>query len=874
MTSSPDHLYELLPAIIRQQDAHQGYPLRALLRIINEQVDAVEDDITQLYDNWFIETCQDWVVPYIGDLIGYTTASATRAAQGTGLARDPLRDKVLYPRREVANTLHYRRRKGTLAVLEELAQDITGWPVRAVEFYKLLAWAQNINHLRPTQGRTVDMRQTEALATLNSAFDTLAHTVDVRRISAPVDPGRYNLPNVGVFVWRLKVFGLTTAPAYCFDNRRVAYCFSILGNDTPLYTRPQPDRTSPAGRLALPLPITRHNLETYKGDYYGPDKSLYLWKGVDGVRERSGEDVLKEPIGIDAIAVADLTDWHYQSRDKVLIDPELGRIRLPSAEWGKHGIWVSYHYGFSAPIGGGEYPRTFPKPPEPGFLEKEDLKRPTSFVAQFSPTPSDRVSLHLRQLLSPDLQAALDAYTNPTPAAEAPTDENPIEEAPTEVPPPLLEPLLLELNHLMGQESLYNDEIFDWDLLRPETQTLVQMADLEESAVIARNRYLLEDVFPEDLTWHHKTYPVGSQQRYTTLNQALTAWAEDNPRQAVIEILESEEYVEQLTIRIPAHRSLEIRAANLTRPVIREEDWRSNQPDAVWIEGEVGSRLKLDGIMIAGRPLNIAGKFKTIEISHTTLVPGWKLNAESQPEFPEEPSLVLECDPTDQPPQVTIENSVVGSIFVDQDPVATDPVVMVIANSVVDATHPELAAMTASDDIPAHARLHIENCTIFGQVNVHAIDLAENSLFYGTIYAQRQQGCIRFSYVEPGSRTPRRYCCQPDLAEAAKEQALNRLTPIPTQAEIDAAKAHERQRVRPQFTLTPEVTNPYVTRYGTPTYAQLAPTCAEEIRRGAEDESEMGVFHNLYQPQRLANLQARLEEYVPAGMDIGILIET
>ncbi len=71
MNKNPDRLYQLLPTIYRQRDAEQGWPLQALLRVITEQVNVVEDDIAQLYENWFIETCQDWVVPYIGDLIGY-----------------------------------------------------------------------------------------------------------------------------------------------------------------------------------------------------------------------------------------------------------------------------------------------------------------------------------------------------------------------------------------------------------------------------------------------------------------------------------------------------------------------------------------------------------------------------------------------------------------------------------------------------------------------------------------------------------------------------------------------------------------------------------------------------------------------------------
>jgi hypothetical protein len=35
----------------------------------------------------------------------------------------------------------------------------------------------------------------------------------------------------------------------------------------------------------------------------------------------------------------------------------------------------------------------------------------------------------------------------------------------------------------------------------------------------------------------------------------------------------------------------------------------------------------------------------------------------------------------------------------------------------------------------------------------------------------------------------------------------------------------------------------------------------------------MGVFHDLFNPQRTANLRARLDEYTPAGMETGILLE-
>ena len=95
--TDPDRLYELLPVVYRQRDAGQGYPLRALLQVIAEQVDVVQDDIRQLYENWFIETCQDWVVPYIGDLVGYRIVHEA-GEPGDVTTRSGLqRNKILIP---------------------------------------------------------------------------------------------------------------------------------------------------------------------------------------------------------------------------------------------------------------------------------------------------------------------------------------------------------------------------------------------------------------------------------------------------------------------------------------------------------------------------------------------------------------------------------------------------------------------------------------------------------------------------------------------------------------------------------------------------------------------------------------------------------
>src|SRR5262249_40447832 len=150
--------------------------------------------------------------------------------------------------------------KGTLSILEELAHDVAGWPARAREFFKLLLWNQNLNHLHMDRGRSVDLHEIEPLDLIDGPFDPLAHTVDVRRISSPDSQGRYNIPSVGVFVWRLQPYSVTEAPAYCVENTAPhAFTFSVLGQDAPLFTHPEPrkDKTLIAGEVSVPEPIRR-----------------------------------------------------------------------------------------------------------------------------------------------------------------------------------------------------------------------------------------------------------------------------------------------------------------------------------------------------------------------------------------------------------------------------------------------------------------------------------------------------------------------------------------------------------------------------------------------------------------------------------------
>ena len=160
MSLRASRLYALLPAIYRTRDAENGFPLQALISVLVSQGSILEENIRQLYDDAFIETCASWVIPYIGDLVGaYPIYEINAAALGR--------------RAEVANTIGYRRRKGTLLALEQVAMDVSGLSAAAVEFFKLVVTNESMKHLRPDHAATPNLRAGGKLAALYSAFDTV-----------------------------------------------------------------------------------------------------------------------------------------------------------------------------------------------------------------------------------------------------------------------------------------------------------------------------------------------------------------------------------------------------------------------------------------------------------------------------------------------------------------------------------------------------------------------------------------------------------------------------------------------------------------------------------------------------------------------------
>jgi hypothetical protein len=497
-------------------------------------------------------------------------------------------------------------------------------------------------------------------------------------------------------------------------------------------------------------------------------------------------------------------------------------------------VWVSYYYGFSADIGGGEYTRPILEPAVVMRFTAHDVKDSTALANEMKSLPSG-----LLERLPQTLRDALADYDGAAPPADA-----------------LQADMLAALNELRVEGCAYDEDAANLATLRQETIDLIPLAlngDLQGDALEHFNRLFLEDILPQGIAKSYLYYAVGRDQ---LINDALRQWEQDRPRNAVIEIIDSGVFEEQITVQMAPYQTLHLRAANARRPVVSLVNRRRSRLDALVVKGTASSHFTMDGLLIVGRAMRIQGEMAEVNIRHSTLVPGWDITEDCRPSQPTEPSLEL----FNSGARVRIEHSILGTIQVTQNAVETEPIALQISDSILDATDPTTEALGAPTWPLAHAVLTIVRSTVIGYIQCHAIDLAENSIFYGTILVgRRQRGCMRFcSYISPGSRVPRRYQCQPDLVEAATLDAYRRRHTGDLPALLELARLH----VRPQFNSL---------HYGTPTYCQLAPGCAEEIRQGADDQAEMGVFHNLYQPQRAANLRARLDEFAPIDAEIGII---
>ncbi|SHN52950.1 hypothetical protein SAMN05660350_00443 [Geodermatophilus obscurus] len=319
-----EDLARLLPTVHRLRDVAafgapgESGPLHDLLAVLAGQADVVDADLDRLADAWFIETCADWLVPYLGDLLGATPLHPI----GTG---------ATVPRTAVANTLTYRQRKGTLAVLEQLTRDVTGWPARAVEAFSLLAWNQAVNHIRPKRTGTPDLHPPEVADRIGGPLDRAPRTVEVR---GPARGGRYGLDRVVLFLYRLQHLTTEHAEAVPAPGGTGRWHLDPFERDVPLFRAPtERPGIGLSTEEELPVPLHRRDL---------PDPGMQIeTAGLTGWTSAR-------------VVHCDLTDWRPPPEEAVAVDPVLGRATTgPSVP----ALRATVTTGTAMPLGGGPYDR-------------------------------------------------------------------------------------------------------------------------------------------------------------------------------------------------------------------------------------------------------------------------------------------------------------------------------------------------------------------------------------------------------------------------------------------------------------------------------------------------------------------------------------
>ncbi|MGE2722344.1 phage tail protein [Mycolicibacterium celeriflavum] len=616
-----DRLLTRLPSHLLARDEEAGGLLRTLLGAVAAELDLLERDIDALYDSWFVETCAEWVLPYLADLVGLEDLPPDF---GPNTSR----------RAYVANTVAYRRRKGTVAVLEQVARDVSGWQARAVEYYRLLATTTHVNHVRTDRPATACLRDALDLTALDHAgaqsfargLDPLAHTAEVRRISSR--RGRYGIPRVGVFLYPLHVYDVEWSTA---QPSGTGFSVDPLGRTVPLFAPPRADEDiehlSDEADLSVPL-RPRRLLALLRAARRGDlePESLPV-----GVRIDPGGIVLS-PSRVRACGLEDLDPDTPTGEWQAMIDPVSGRLTCydGSAVATPTAVWVRYAYGGMAEVGAGTYDRT---------------------DAHEVAIASDR---YRRDPESDDAQIAVRA------GATAPS---------TDVP---------------------------------------SVADALSAAAA----------------------------HWAALGGGATYF---------ISIRDSASYSGALDVEIPAKTRLVIVGADWPVRVLRNGDVRAPQPGVyspggvrphlagpLRVTGGAGSSLILDGVVLGGELVVLAGDLGSLTVTQCTLASAIRVQSGSPG--------------TNGGLRMRLGRSVVADVNLGA-PVPE----LAVADSVVTG-----AVAGAS----VHAAF--EASTVFGAVTVRSLD-GTSCVFDSTVTVEhRQLGCLRFSYAAAGSRPPRRFRCAPD----------------------------------------------------------------------------------------------------------------
>lgn len=709
-----EKLWDWIPGVYRDADAaadHQNV-LRALIQAIAEQAAVARRSIDRLWEDQSIEFCDDQIVPYIGALVGTRLVPALNAR-----AR----------RVDVSRTIYYRRRAGTVTVLEQLIVDMAGWDGAVVEAFRRLGRTRHMLDPRPGRGGrytgtpaggVVDLRHPRGAELAHGPWDEFSHTADLWQHRGHT--GRYGIPKLNHHLYRMQAYKVEGPTPFKYSDQR--FTFDPSGRDIPLY-----------------MPAFRPEGECHQRrewDVAGPIRCRLLGHAEYLI---SREVLAKMKLALGAPAYAELADYEgVRFRDEHRLRATLATL----TNWAPIVNSGSFNALLAAAL-------------------TEDSAKAT---------------------LVRDARAFEITYLNGP-------------------------------NHVqIAPESTFAGNLAGWGTGVTVPPGKLLMVDP------VRGRYWFPDAVPPAGTrvaHYHYGFPgdIGAtnhDRRASVLTDvdgtfsggtfiAPLVWGE------VYTFTDSATYILD---NGPSFNRLTLQAASQERPYLRQDaadgqDWTLTATGA-------DAELTLEGLWYGGGKLILAGNYKRVTIRQCTLDPGG-LRAETV---------------TISSAELVVQGSI-AELIIDRS----------ILPGISVATGGAVASLQLRDSIVASfdplVKLTLPRTEMTIERSTLAVETTGLRLYATEVLAQRpvtvtdnQNGCVRFSVLDPQSRTTSPY---PGL-----------LAPV---------FAHFFQS----------------TRFGDPGFYVLSESAPDFVTRGAENGSEVGAYSRLLNPLKLDSLRTKVHEFMPMG---------
>lgn len=792
--AATERIYALLPAHIRSVDSKNGWALKALVQVLASGTVELDHEIDALYDSIFVETAPEGALPDLAALVASEPLRPLPSGSGQSA------------RAFIANTVRYRRGKGTARVLEALSADVGGVGAAVVEYFQRLARTQNLIDVRAERPGTAYLVPETTAARAATAGDVLPRLVDIRSIARA--GGRHHVRHVGVHVLRPVV---------------------------PVFAAPKIDAVLDAGALAgVPLARPWPDGATQYAGYFQvsaqPGRPLRLFNPD----RRSQTEASR-------VADTDLRD-RLRRLDLHLETEELRKATLQ---------------GRPTSLGGAPW---FDRAGQPFTI----FLRATGSTTFARVTPAEILIANLDAFPTPAgarpvATATYRWFTNSRPSATAHTASHPVRCGFDPVTGRLI---VTQPNGADVEEVriAYGAGIGHEIGAGPQDRNTDEVPfDVTDTGNLTHFVRIVDASKPESGAASAALRPV------QTLDKALTEWeANGVGRRGLIVLVRCDREgaagsATKIPVAVHPGSELHIVAAQWRPKVVkpgvadnpnrlgyvvrRDRRFTVDAPLRVTASAAppLGGRagvLVLDGLELTGGLSLAVRAVSRLLVRHSTVrAPG---------------TAAISTTAALEGPEIAIDRSIVGRISLDfgSGPASGSLVVTDSIVSVDGAAGPAISA-TALDG-------RLGNVTILGTCTLKSLEATNIIFAEAATVTRRQSGCVRFSWVAPGSATPRRFRCQPDLAiAAATVRKGTDLSPV-EQAAVALG-------IRPIF---------LDTSLDEPTVAMLHSMTRDAVRLGGENDTEMGVFSAAAEGLRLANLTSLFDDYVPFGLEAGVIDDT